>query len=55
MALCRGRVGLLTVAVGHRDAHATLAGSLLSISSSLHLLPAAGAWSRGLIAFLKIY
>ena len=38
MALCRGRAGLLAVAVGHRDAHAALAGSLLSISSSLHLL-----------------
>ncbi|KAF7079760.1 hypothetical protein CFC21_083949 [Triticum aestivum] len=42
VALCRGRADLLAVAVRHRDAlgaaHAALAGSLLSVSSSLHLL-----------------
>jgi hypothetical protein len=42
VALCRGRADLLALAARHRDAladsHAALAGSLASVSSSLHLL-----------------
>jgi hypothetical protein len=47
VALCRGRADLLAVAARHRDAladsHAALAGSLASVSSSLHLLLLASA------------